>query len=562
MGVGKSTVGRRLAERLRVAFVDLDERLVQTSGRAVAEMIAELGLGGFRRLGAATRGRLLDGSRTGEGGLPPGAVLALGGGTVLSSRALRHRLLDEGLLVTLVADPAARVRRLGPAERAGRPLLAGLDAAGVAATLAQLDEERAPVYAEAHAQVDAEGPVEQVVDRLEQLVAGMRGRPPLVVPLGTATYPVTIGAGCRRELGAMVGPARPAVVVTDAHVARCWPGEVARLLSSPPLRDRFDGTEDAGGAEGIVTVVVPPGEPSKDTGQLVRVWDAALDAAAHRGSPVVAFGGGVVGDLAGLAAATLHRGVPLVQLPTSLLAMVDSSVGGKTAIDRPQGKNLVGAFHQPRGVLCDPELLRTLPAEERVAGLAEVAKAAWLAGEADVAFLEAQADALRRGNDPAVDAEAIRRAVRLKIRLVVEDERETTGRRALLNLGHTFGHAFEAAGGLGSLRHGEAVALGLVAAFRVAVALGEADREDAARMATLLRKLGLGGVVDGLDARLRDPALPALLALDKKRRSTREVRFIVPRAPGATRLADLPLARLPALARSPAEAAGEGHGPT
>jgi 3-dehydroquinate synthase len=247
---------------------------------------------------------------------------------------------------------------------------------------------------------------------------------------------------------------------------------------------------------------------------------------------VIAVGGGVLGDMAAFAASTILRGIAVAQIPTTLLSMVDSAVGGKTGIDRPQGKNLIGSFHQPRFVLCDVETLTTLPLAERCAGLAEVVKSAWLDGEGSVQLLERNAQALADG-ELAATAEAVRMSVALKARIVTEDEHET-GVRALLNLGHTLGHAIEAASEYKGLRHGEAVALGMVAAFRLSRRLGIASAEHEARMLTLLGALGLPTEVD----RYLDEKAYSFLGADKKRKGGK-VRFIVPKGPGDTQI--LPL---------------------
>ncbi|HJL47495.1 MAG TPA: 3-dehydroquinate synthase, partial [Polyangiaceae bacterium LLY-WYZ-15_(1-7)] len=428
----------------------------------------------------------------------PPAVVALGGGTV-TDRATRRALLRGGVLITLQAAPEELARRVGSGE--GRPLLAGDPVAALRRVLA----ERAPAYAECHGVVrtDREG-------ALEEALRLVRERP-VPVPLGERSYAVEIGVGVRRRLRARLAGASRAILVADSNTA--------------PWRDALAEAGD-------VRVDLEEGEAHKDVAAVARIWDAALDASVDRRACVVAVGGGVVGDLAGFAAASLLRGVAFGQVPTSLLAMVDSSVGGKTGFNRAQGKNLVGAFHQPRFVLCDVETLSTLPAEERVAGLAEVLKAAWLDGEAAVAALERDAEALRAG-DEAATIGAIRRSVALKARVVEADEREA-GQRMVLNLGHTVGHGLEAAAGYGALRHGEAVGLGLVAAARVGVALGDLDAEQAGRLERLVGALGLP--VD-LDRRL-DEAVWGFVGADKKRAGA-QIRFVVPGPPGTTRIAPL-----------------------
>ena len=242
----------------------------------------------------------------------------------------------------------------------------------------------------------------------------------------------------------------------------------------------------------------------------------------------------MLGDLTAFAASTLLRGVALGQVPTTLLAMVDSSVGGKTGFNRPAGKNLVGTFYQPRFVLCDVETLETLPIEEVRAGLAEVVKSAWLDGEASVAQLERDAEALAACEPDAV-VRAIRMAVSLKARVVREDEREA-GRRMLLNLGHTIGHGLEAAAHYRGLRHGEAVALGMIAALRVGRALGRGAADGGERLTRLLEALRLP---TDLDARLGADAL-RFIGADKKRRGD-QIAFVVPGDPGDTAVVPLSL---------------------
>jgi shikimate kinase/3-dehydroquinate synthase len=221
--------------------------------------------------------------------------------------------------------------------------------------------------------------------------------------------------------------------------------------------------------------------------------------------------------------------VALGQIPTTLLAMVDSSVGGKTGFNRPRGKNLVGTFYQPKFVLCDVETLSTLPSEERIAGLAEVVKSAWLDSEESVALLERDAEALMAG-DPDATIRAVRMSITLKSRIVHEDEHES-GRRMLLNLGHTVGHGLEAASGYRGIRHGEGVALGMIAAMRVAAGIGRGRREETERLTRLLGKLGLP---TDLDQRLNSRALE-FIGSDKKRRGDR-IHFVIPRLPGETEI--------------------------
>jgi 3-dehydroquinate synthase len=338
------------------------------------------------------------------------------------------------------------------------------------------------------------------------------------VELAERSYEVVIGAGVREELPLRVPSLGEGdVLLVHDGPDRPWPTEARRALESVDRR--------------VVECVLPAGEEHKHVRTVERIWDAALEADLDRRCVVLGVGGGVVGDLAAFGASTLFRGVSLCQLPTTLLSMVDSSVGGKTGFNRPQGKNLVGTFYQPRFVLCDVETLSTLPRAERIAGLAEVVKSAWLEGEEAVEMLESDADLLREG-DVGATVRAVEMSVRLKARIVAEDEREA-GARMLLNLGHTVGHAIEAAQDYRGVRHGEAVAVGMVAACRVARGcLGEAPPED--RLLSLLERLGLPvSLDDHYDARASGH-----LVADKKRRGAK-IRFVIPSAPGRTRLESL-----------------------
>jgi 3-dehydroquinate synthase len=339
----------------------------------------------------------------------------------------------------------------------------------------------------------------------------LRGMPVVTetVSLGERAYPVRIGDGLVREAVAAAAAAR----VSGARVL---------TVTSPGVRSALPGTCESLAAHGPVHVTAADGETAKSTDELARVWDALAEAGLGRDGLVIALGGGVVGDLAGFAAASYLRGVGFLQVPTTLLAMVDSSVGGKTGINLPRGKNLVGAFAQPSAVLADTGLLRTLPGREFAAGMAEVVKYALLGDAGLLADLESAGRL--RWDHPALP-DIIRRCVRMKAAIVAGDERETAreGGRALLNLGHTFGHAIEATAGYGAYLHGEAVAIGLRMAADLSRDLGRITAADAARVAAAIE-------TQGLPTRLRAP-LPAdeLLAAmrhDKKNRGGR-IRFVL-----------------------------------
>ncbi len=317
------------------------------------------------------------------------------------------------------------------------------------------------------------------------------------VELGDRRYPIRIGTGLLHDGAALAAlvPGRHALIVTDGNVA---PHYLARVQAA--LADKL-----------VRALILPPGEQEKTLARFADVMDALASLGASRDVTILALGGGVVGDLAGFAAASWMRGVRFVQLPTTLLAMVDSSVGGKTAVDLPSGKNLVGAFHQPSAVIADTSTLDTLPRRELRAGLAEVVKYGAIADADFFARLEAHAEALL-DRDPAALSEAIASSCRQKAGVVARDETEQ-GERMLLNFGHTFGHAIETEQGYGGLLHGEAIAVGMVLAARLSTRLGRAPASDADRLQALLQRFGLPvALPEGLAA----DALLDRMRLDKK----------------------------------------------
>ncbi len=340
------------------------------------------------------------------------------------------------------------------------------------------------------------------------------------VDLPERPYEVRIGRGLLDQAGAQILPFlknRRVAIVSDETV---WGLHGAQLTAS--LK-----------AAGIAcpAIVIPPGEQTKSFGGLADVTDRLLALELDRGDLIVAFGGGVVGDLAGFAAAIYKRGIDFIQIPTTLLAQVDSSVGGKTAIDTPRGKNLVGAFHQPRLVLADLDVLATLSDREMRAGYAEVIKYGLLGDFAFFEWLEAQGGAVL-ARDPEALTHAVGRSVEMKAQIVIEDEKEA-GRRALLNLGHTFGHALEAETGFGQgLLHGEAVAAGSAIAFRFSAAQGLCSTQDALRAQAAIAAAGLPTGLGGVtETPFSAKALVTHMGQDKKAEGGK-LTFILARALG------------------------------
>jgi 3-dehydroquinate synthase len=518
MGAGKSTIGRRLAARLGLPFVDADTEIEAAARLTIPEIFERHGEPHFRDGEARVIARLLEGAPV---------VLATGGGAFLREETRRH-IAAKAVSIWLKADADVIMRRVR--RRADRPLLRTADPEG---TVVRLLSEREPFYAKADMTIlSRDVPHDQIVEEsLEALRARLcgafaPGQPsdaasnemtaPLKqsasliidVSLGERAYDIVIGRHVLQSLGARIAGLRPGVrtaIVTDRTVAKHWLQQAEASLAQAGIP--------------ATRIVVDDGEISKTYVGLERVVEGLIAARIERNDLVVALGGGVVGDLAGFAAAILRRGVDFVQVPTSLLAQVDSSVGGKTAINSPQGKNLLGVFHQPVLVIADTAVLDTLSPRQFRAGYAEVAKYGVIGDEAFFSWLEKNhADIFRGG--PARE-HAIATSCRAKAAIVARDERES-GERALLNLGHTFGHALEAATGFSDrLFHGEGVAIGMVLAAEFSAKLGMIGEADAARITRHLAEAGLpthlqdiaGFAQEGLaDADL----LMTLMAQDKK----------------------------------------------
>ncbi len=506
MGAGKTSIGRRLAARLGLPFRDTDTEIELAAGCSIAELFARYGEREFREGERRVVRRLLAGEPV---------VLATGGGAFMDPET-RAAIRAEAVSVWLRVRLPILLRRVS--GRTHRPLLNDGNPEDV---LRRLMEQRGPVYGQADVIVDCGDESQEVTTGrvLDALLAWRRPRR-LTVALG-AGYDVVVGSGVLARAGALLAPVLPqprAVVVTDDQVA---PRHLPTLLA---------GLAETG--VGAQHITVGSGETSKDFATFERVVDGLLEAGVERRTAVIALGGGVVGDLAGFAAAATLRGLPFVQAPTTLLAQVDSSVGGKTGINTRHGKNLVGAFHQPIMVLADTATLDTLPPRELRAGYAEIAKAG-LIGDAGL-FAWCEANGARVvGGDRDAQAEAVLRACAFKAMVVGDDERETkpSGGRALLNLGHTFGHALEADLGYGRILHGEAVAVGLGLAFRLSARLGFCSSADADRVIAHVAGVGLPAELAMLNRRFSAGRLSGLMRRDKKMRDGR-LHFVLARGIG------------------------------
>ena len=354
---------------------------------------------------------------------------------------------------------------------------------------------------------------------------------PLIAPvqvqiaLGDRSYAIHIGADLldQEASWADLPQARTALIVSNTAVAPLY---AERLQTA--LEKRYSQ---------VLMLALPDGETHKDWPTLQRIFDVLLQNECDRKTVLFALGGGVVGDMTGFAAASYMRGVPFVQVPTTLLAQVDSSVGGKTAINHPLGKNMIGAFYQPQRVLCDLSLLRTLPARELSAGLAEVIKYGPIADMNFLAWIEAQTDDLRAG-DTAALAHAVKRSCEIKAEVVGQDERES-GVRAILNFGHTFGHAIESGMGYGAWLHGEGVACGMVMAAELSHRLGLVDAAFVARLRHIIERAGLPVVGPVLDAKDNAGRYLSLMRVDKKAEGG-AIKFVVIDKPGSAAVRSAP----------------------
>ena len=344
----------------------------------------------------------------------------------------------------------------------------------------------------------------------------------LRVDLGSRAYPVYFGSGLI---------ARPEVLVPFIQGGRA--AVVTNTTVAPLYMERLASGLTASGLD-VVKIVLPDGEVYKNWETLNVIFDRLLEARCDRQITLIALGGGVIGDLAGFAAATYQRGVPIIQVPTTLLAQVDSSVGGKTAINHPSGKNMIGAFHQPLAVLADVNTLATLPERELRAGLAEVIKHGLIRDLGFFEWIEANIGRLLARDTEAL-VHAVRRSCEIKAEIVALDERET-GPRALLNLGHTFGHAIETAMGYGAWLHGEAVAAGMVMAADLSHRLGSVGKDDVRRVVALLKRTGLPVTVSGITA----PRFIELMSVDKKAAAGRPRFVLLERLGSAVIRGDVP----------------------
>ena len=511
MGVGKSSIGKALAKRLHLPFVDSDAVIEASTGRSIEDIFDTHGEEWFRQREYETIRDLITG----------GALVLATGGGALSDARTRACVRQYGISIWLRAPLKILAERLKRRGFERRPLLRKGNAREI---LKAMLEKRKPFYKSADISVESRSipkpaVVENILEALEALALEQRSDPlttrssndfdRIHVPLGDRSYDIMIGEGLLARAGKLLRPIlkRPKVaVVVDEVVAENHLDTLIGNLKSEQI--------DAN------VMTIPPGEASKSFEHLQALLGQLLESKIERGDMLVAFGGGVVGDLAGCAAGLALRGIGFVQIPTTLLAQVDSSVGGKTGINVQQGKNLIGVFHQPRLVLADTSLLKTLPSRHLVAGYAEVVKYALIDDLPFFNWLEARGNDIIAG-DPVALRQAVWASCRAKASIVAADERES-GIRALLNLGHSFGHALEYAAGYSDrLFHGEAVAIGMSLAFGFSSHLGLCLQKDVERVRAHLENVGLPISLRGLDFPADGKTLVDAMLHDKKNKDGR-----------------------------------------
>jgi shikimate kinase / 3-dehydroquinate synthase len=509
---GKSRVGAIVARRLGWKLIDTDNRIVQIAGKPIDSIFAEDGEPRFREYEKQALREACAQNRV---------VIACGGGVVVNPDN-RTLMSESGIVVLLEASPETIYHRL--IENSGdeiRPLLAGDDPMQ---NIRDLKQKRQMFYDEASDWTACTDnlSIEEVCDEvIRGWQYGIRRRDnefsanldgdgsSSVVVTGSVSYPIFVGHGILDQLGVKLKEAAltgPVSIISDDNVYEIYGDRIENILK----KAGFDAQ----------SYVLPAGEQSKSLEVVAEIYDWMVKRRVERGNPVIAIGGGVVGDLAGFVAATYLRGLPLVHVPTSLLAMVDSSIGGKTAVDHPRGKNLIGSFYQPRLVLSDVETLKTLPARELTSGWAELIKHALILDADLFKFLDSNSARLVKLDKKAI-VEAVARSVAIKAGVVSEDEKEA-GLRTILNYGHTIAHGLETASSYDQFLHGEAVSIGMMGAASISQKLGLISATAVDSQKAIFGKYGLPVECQGIDV----AKVLESIQLDKKVKAGR-VRWVL-----------------------------------
>lgn len=541
MGSGKTTVGRALAKKLNKRFIDSDHAIEARTGASIALIFEVEGEASFREREAEMIREL---------SALEGIVLATGGGAVLDAGS-RVLLAQRGTVIYLRASIHSILQRT--ANDRNRPLLQTADPRK---RIEELSRQREPLYNDvADIVIDTGRPnVQFLVNNIllqlgmssnnlfenttslnaavEAVVTPVVPQSPhspkssshsmtLSVDLGERSYPITIGTALLQDADLIARHVKSdrAMIVTNTVVAPLYLSRLTQSLVA--------------GGKHIDVVILPDGEEEKNIVNIMKIFDGLLAGKCDRKTTLIALGGGVVGDMTGFAAATYMRGIPLIQVPTTLLSQVDSSVGGKTGFNHPLGKNMIGAFYQPQTVIADTSTLNTLPERELSAGLAEVIKHGAIIDIEFFEWIEANIDALR-ARDPAALTHAIRRSCEIKAEIVRQDERES-GIRAILNFGHTFAHAIETGTGYGNWLHGEAVGCGMVMATCLSERLGYIEADSTRRLRELVQAAGLP--VEAPDLGMR--RWLDLMQVDKKNEGGK-IKFILLRPLGTAMIFTVP----------------------
>ncbi len=483
-GTGKSLVTKEVARRLNWDFLDTDDEIVRQTGKPITEIFRDDGEARFRELEHQAIRNACEQKQL---------VIAIGGGAIVDPR--NYELLTEtGLIICLEAKPEKIYERLfreaacNP-ETEVRPLLTVENPLG---RISQLKAARQSHYAKAdwtiHTDYLSIGEVAKEIIRAWKLLSRTDSYELLntnnrdiacMVETATQSYPVFVGYGLIDKLGEKMKQATlsgTTTIISDENVFSIYGTKIKGILNSTGFL--------------VNEFVVPPGEETKGMEYAVKIYDFLVKHRAERDHIIIALGGGMVGDLAGFVAATFLRGMPWIQVPTSLIAMVDASIGGKVAVNHPEGKNLIGSFYQPDLVLVDPQTLTTLPQRELTSGWAEVIKHGLILDEEFFKFLESSMNGLTE-LEPELLTRAIARSVAIKARVVSQDEKEKEGKRTILNYGHTIAHGLEAATQYKRFLHGEAVAIGIVGAAKLSQRLGLLTPTIVQRQQAILREFGL-----------------------------------------------------------------------
>lgn len=511
MGAGKTTLGRLLAQQYNIPFVDSDVEVEKAAGSTIADIFTQHGEAHFREGEHRVIIRLLRGGS---------CVLATGGGAWMDARTRKAiRETPQACTVWLHVSPDILFRRMTN-SRTIRPLLTQHNPREALHTLAS---HRYPVYAQADVTVYCgENNMTEAVKKIHDTLTQLHSPQCVPIKLSHHSYNILTGPHLIERAASLIGPYlsnNHAVIITDETVAQLHLDTLVKAFNHTNIR--------------LNILRIPVGESSKSLSRYSLLIEQILHLGIERHTTIIAFGGGVVGDLSGFIAATALRGLPFIQIPTTLLAQVDSSVGGKTGINAPSGKNLIGAFWQPHLVLADTEVLQTLPSRQRIAGYAEIIKAGLISSPELFDWCEKHGAAVIDGCPSALE-EAVQRACRFKAHIVAQDEREstTTNGRALLNLGHTFAHAFEAEFHYdGRLLHGEAVSIGLHMTLSLSVEMGLAPLSDLERLDAHLKTIGMPTTLADLPHPLSASILIEHMRRDKKVQNNR-IKFVLLRKIG------------------------------